>query len=264
VLNGMVTNRQGGRFGLEKAVAFQVSASGTTIVTDTGVVSVSTDAKVGAAATYEDIWAPNAIPPIPDQLDPGECEFGPAPSGLPHLNNNVRVSDDRSFIVYTSNDDNFHPQICASTDGGHSFLSTDLSVPVDAAADAPTGILFTDRMHGITWFGNEFATPYVQRTSDGGATWTPVALPSSIATHGIDMPVGFFAADGLHGWLAGFDYGPGKAFAIATADGGATWTAVDGIAAAVDQAGGTKLYAGFALDAKHVWFGGDAGVLIHN
>jgi hypothetical protein len=78
------------------------------------------------------------------------------------------------------------------------------------------------------------------------------------------MPVGFFAADGLHGWLAGFDYGPGKAFAIATADGGATWTAVDGIAAAVDQAGGTKLYAGFALDAKHVWFGGDAGVLIHN
>jgi hypothetical protein len=27
---------------------------------------------------------------------------------------------------------------------------------------------------------------------------------------------------------------------------------------------GQKLYSGFALDATHIWVGGDAGLLMHN
>ena len=46
--------------------------------------------------------------------------------------------------------------------------------------------------------------------------------------------------------------------------GSATWTTVAGVGAAVDKAGSLKLYSGFALDATHVWLGGDAGLLMHN
>jgi hypothetical protein len=119
-------------------------------------------------------------------------------------------------------------------------------------------------MHGVTWFGNQGALPYVQRTTDGGATWHAVALPATVAASHVELPVGFFAPDGQHGWLAGFDYDASQAVAITTADGGATWTPVSGVGAAVDAAGGQKLYAGFALDDKHVWLGGASGVLIHN
>lgn len=263
-LTGMARDHTNGTFGLEHALAYQVSPTGTTIATDTGVIAVSIDASAPTATTYEDVWAPTGIPPIPDVLEPGECEFGPATTGLPAVNNSVRVSEDRSFIVYTSNDDNFHPQICISTDGGHSVFATNLDVADDLTGFSPTGVLFTDRMHGITWFGNQLATPYVQRTTDGGATWHNVALPAAVATSNVELPVGFFAPDGLHGWLAGFDYGVSRAVAITTADGGETWTTVSGVGAAVDAAGGSKLYAGFALDEKHVWFGGVDGALIHN
>lgn len=263
-LNGTAEGREHGMFGLEKALAFQVSPTGTTIASDTGVISASIDAKPPTETTYEDIWAPTGVPQIPAVFEPGECEFGPANTGLPAVNNSVRVSADRSFIVYTSNDDNFHPQICISTDGGHSFFATNLNVAEPLTGFSPTGVLFTDRMHGITWFGNQEATPYVQRTTDGGVTWHDVPLPAAIARSKAEFPAGFFAPDGLHGWLAGFDYGASLAVAITTADGGETWTTVSGVGAAIDAAGGSKLYAGFALDEKHVWIGGKDGALIHN
>ena len=38
------------------------------------------------------------------------------------------------------------------------------------------------------------------------ATWTAVAIPSSIASHGLELRYGFFAPDATHGWLVGYDY----------------------------------------------------------
>ncbi|HEX4417087.1 MAG TPA: hypothetical protein VH165_04265 [Kofleriaceae bacterium] len=42
------------------------------------------------------------------------------------------------------------------------------------------------------------------------------------------------------------------------------WSAVPGVGDAVDAFHGSKLYSGFALDATHVWVGGEGGLVMHN
>lgn len=260
----LTKNGEGDQFGIEYTLAFQLSATGTTVVRDTGVVTTSDDPNPGPNTVYEDVWAPNASAPIPETLTPDECPNGPRGAGLPRTRNSVHVSADRRFIAYTSNDDDFHPEVCISTDFGHSFIAHVLDVPEDAQDFTPTGVVFTDALNGIVWFGSQTAGAYVKRTTDGGVTWKDGALPAAIAAHDLELPAGFFAPDGKHGWLAGFDHGTNVALLITTADGGATWTKVDGVGDAVDKAGGLKLYSVFAVDATHVWLGGDGGLLMHN
>jgi len=260
----LTKNGEGDQFGIEYTLAFQLSATGTTIVRDTGVVTTSDDPDPGPDTVYEDVWAPNATQPIPETLTPDECPNGPRGAGLPRTRNSVHVSADRKFIAYTSNDDDLHPEVCISTDFGHSFIAHVLDVPEAAQDFTPTGVVFTDALNGIVWFGSQSAGAYVKRTTDGGVTWKDGALPSAIAAHDLEFPAGFFAPDGKHGWLAGFDHGSNAALLITTADSGATWTKVYGVGDAVDKAGGLRLYSGFALDASHVWLGGEFGLLMHN
>jgi photosystem II stability/assembly factor-like uncharacterized protein len=240
-----------------------VTPAGTTFVRDTGVVTVSNDAP-GPSASFQDVWAPAATQPIPDPVPADECQIGPRGSGLPRTHDSVYVSADRQLIAYTANEDTQAPEICISNDGGRSFFPHRLAVPEAAAEYTPTGVVFTGPMIGIAWFAQPTAGTYVKRTSDGGKTWGDVALPSAVASSDLELPTGFFAPDGQHGWLAGFDHGASRAVVLATSDGGASWTTVAGVADAVDAFHGGKLYSGFALDATHIWLGGEGGVVMHN
>jgi hypothetical protein len=246
------------RFGIEAVLAYQVTATGTTIVRETGIVSVS-DGPPGPNASYQDIWAPVFDPGLPA----AQCQVGPRGSNATTPRNSVYVSTDRRFLAYASYQA-FGPVICISTDGGASFYPHALDVPSDLAHVAPTGVTFTSPTTGITWFASRTAGAYVKRTTDGGTTWTDVALPRELVSDSLEIPAGFFAPDGQHGWLAGFDYTTSAALVLATIDSGASWARVTDVAEAVTAAHGDKLRCGFALDATHVWLGGDRGVVLHN
>src|SRR5436309_6934249 len=58
-------NGMGDHLGIEFALAYRVTATGTTFVRDTGVVTTSGTAP-GPDTVYTDVWAPNAVPPIPE------------------------------------------------------------------------------------------------------------------------------------------------------------------------------------------------------
>jgi hypothetical protein len=264
--NDVITSRDGGATftiekngnlaGIEPVIGYKVSASGTTLVRKTGVVTTSTSAP-GTSASYTDVWAPNAVPSIPAQVPATMCKGGPLGTGVPTTRDSVYVSSDRNFIAYTSNPGTFEPQICISTDGGRSFTPRKLTIPEAADDYPPTGVTFTSATNGITWFASSVAGTYLKRTTDGGSTWTDVALPASIASHSMQLPAGFFAPDGQHGWLAGYDLTASASLLLATTDGGATWSTVD---VGADD----KLFSGFALDATHVWLGGEHGLVLHN
>lgn len=252
------------RFGIEPVIAYQLSSSGTTMIRKSGVVTTSTGTP-GPSTTYVDVWAPNANPPMPNPVPDDMCQGGPLGTGVPHTRYSAYVSPDRNFIAYTSN--RFHqPEICISTDGGRSFHPRALDV-AESAIDYPaTGVLFTNATTGLTWFAQPTADggSYIKRTTDGGTTWTDIALPAEIASSSIDLPAGFFLPDGQHGWLAGYDYDAREALLLSTTDGGLTWSKVGGVGAAVEAAGGDKLFTVFALAPDQVYLGGARGLLMHN
>jgi hypothetical protein len=247
--------KDGNLAGIEPVLALRQSASGTTIVRDTGVVSTAPSAP-GPSAVFTDVWAPNGDPPTPNPVPADMCQGGPLGTGAPVTRSSVYVSSDRQTIAYTSAP-SFDPQICISHDGGSSFYPVTLTVPSGSEDYPPTGILFANATTAITWQASQSTdgNAYIQRSTDGGMTWTSVALPGEIASHAIELPGGFFAPDGMHGWLVGYDHDSSGALALTTSDGGATWATES-----VDSE--HKLYSGFALDATHVWIGGEAGTLL--
>ena len=102
---------------------------------------------------------------------------------------------------------------------------------------------------------------YVLRSVDGGATFSPVTLPSALAGAPLELYGAFFLPDGQNGWIVGYDSVAEAGLALVTTDGGQTWTQADGVAAATSSA---KLHSVFALDTTHVWLGGENGTFIAN
>jgi hypothetical protein len=247
--------KDGNLAGIEPVLALRESNSGTTIVRETGVVSTSPSAP-GPSASFTDVWAPNGDPPTPNPVPADMCQGGPRGTGAPVTRASVYVSNDRQTIAYTSAP-NFDPQICISHDGGSSFHPVLLTVPDTADSVPPTGIAFANATTAITWWASQSApgNAYIQRSTDGGMTWTTVALPSDVASHELELPGGFFAPDGTHGWIVGYDHDSSHALVLSTTDGGASWASES-----IDSE--YKLYSGFALDATHVWIGGQAGTLL--
>ncbi len=82
-----------------------------------------------------------------------------------------------------------------------------------ATGHAINDIAFTDATHAVA-VGDDLT---ILKSADGGASWTPVALDSSLTTASL-RSVRFY--DALHG-MALTD----QAWALQTSDGGATWTA---------------------------------------
>jgi hypothetical protein len=243
------------RFGIDRILAYRVTASGTTMVSDSGVISSSTAAP-GPAAAYDDIWESDRSRPA------SQCQDGPKSASTPTTRYSAYVSPDRSLVAYTSAPGQV-PTICISTDGGRSFTARSLGV--STVTTAPSGVMFMTKKRGIAWFGSSASgSAYVKRTVDGGVTWTSATLPADLASAALELPVGFLGTDCMHGWLAGYDNTATSAVLLSTSDGGATWTRVAGVAEAVDAVGGDKLYSGFALDTAHIWLGGARGVVVHN
>lgn len=52
--------------------------------------------------------------------------------------------------------------------------------------------------------------------------------PSSAVSHDLAMNAAFFAPDGQHDWIIGFDHDTNHALGLASTDGGATRTSITG------------------------------------
>lgn len=256
----------GQEFGIERVLAMRSRASDTLMVADTGYLAATAQGAPGPKATWTTLWAPEANPPTPNPVPANECQAGPR-GGTPTQRGKVFVSGDGKLIAYVTSP-NFDPQVCLSTDGGKTFLPKVLpGVPSDAQDFSPNGVTFANATTGIAFWANNIypGISYVYRTTDAGQTWASVALPSDVTSKAVEFASAFFAPDGNHGWIVGYDYDASAPLLLRTDDGGATWKRSGGdLASKLAKGNGGKLFTGFALDADHIWVGGDWGVLAAN
>ena len=159
--------------------------------------------------------------------------------------------------------------MCISTDKGVTFYSVPLPglpSPNDVSAPGPIAVscLDSDRCFAFNGVDSEANTFYVYYTTNASmakaSTWTRATVPAALAgSDEVDPHQMFFAPDGVHGWLVGT--ASSVAMVLRTTDSGHTWTDVSGPVRAVTT---FKLAGGFALDADHVWVGGEHKTLIYN
>jgi hypothetical protein len=261
---GIESAEAGEQLGIEDVLVMRRRANDTLIVADTGYVSITPGAP-GPASVWTDTWAPEANPPVPNPVPADQCQSGPS-SPTPSQHTAAYVSPDGSLIAYGASP-SFDAQICVSTDGGKTFFPKVLPVAEDAKDFIPTGVTFASAKVGIAWWATSIypGLQYIYRTVDAGQTWTAVDLPSDVATKSIELASAFFAPDGTHGWMVGYNHDSSSALLLRTKDGGATWQSVaSDLAKKVSATGGGKLFTGFALDASHIWVGGNHGVLMAN
>jgi hypothetical protein len=262
---GIEPAASGDKFGIEEVLVMRRGASGTVMVGETGYVS-TTPGAAGPTALWTDTWAPEAIPSIPNPVPADQCQGGPH-SVVPAHSTSAYASPDGKLLAYVAAP-NFDAQICVSTDGGKSFFPKVLpGVPSDAQGIAPTGVTFATAQIGVTWWALSIypGLQYIYRTADGGQTWAPVALPAGAASQAIELASAFFAPDGTHGWMVGYDHDASSPILLRTKDSGASWELVaSDLAQKVAAAGGDKLFTGFALDATHIWIGGPRGLFLAN
>ena len=110
-------------------------------------------------------------------------------------------------------------------------------------------------------FGDGGATEpsYLYRSTSSltvGMDWVRAQIPDGPARSFRDVA---FAPDNLHGWLVGTE-APGRGLVLATEDGGATWS--DNLVADHPAFEGAELRSVFALDDRHIWVGGEGGLLL--
>jgi photosystem II stability/assembly factor-like uncharacterized protein len=217
----------------------------------------------GPNASYTDVFDPGSVPTVPDPIPADQCQDeikvnDSFASGL----GAVAFSSDGNTIAYTTySDADAFPEVCVSTDGGQTFHPTEFTGKPETI---PAGVIFPKPSAPstmIVYSGDltDQNANYVLRSTDGGATFSPVTLPSALANTPTQLYGAFFLPDGQNGWLVGYDGTADAGLALATTDGGQTWTQVDGVAAATSEA---KLHAVFALDTTHVWMGGERGTFI--
>lgn len=245
---------------LEKALALRVTAAGTVLVRDTGVVSRANSAP-GDSAAFTDVWAPDAIPSIPSPVPTDQCQDGPVSEQTPVEPQAAYVSADGNFLAYTSAPVGEPAQICISRDRGNSFYPSPLDVDLGVA---PFGVVFPTDQIGLTWYSNIFsaADAYLRRTTDGGRTWTEVAIPSELAGVRVSLRHVFFAPGGTVGWLVGYDLDAREPLLLKTRDSGATFEVLQsGLAEALPD---VSLFTGHALDENHIWVGGTLGGLAYS
>lgn len=248
------------QLGLERLFALRSHEDGIVAVSD-DYLATSPDGPA-PDAVWDYIWAPEASPPIPNPVPADQCQYAPAFDSA-GLTSSAHVGPDGTHIVYGSVE-NDETSICVSTDGGRSFFPKPISaIHPDAQGYPPQGVIFTTENDGVAWYANYVAAgrQWIAHTTDGGDTWDAVALPEEMADASVELRNGFFAPDGQHGWIVGYDYDAQRALLLKTNDGGATWARSGGdLGEKVAQAGGAKLHSGFALDADHIWVGGELGI----
>lgn len=219
----------------------------------------------GPTSSWSDIFDPGSNPTVPNPIPPDQCQDGiqvsdAFESGL----SSVTFSADGNTIAYsTLSDADGVPEVCVSKDGGQTFKPTLLTGKPQLK---PGGVIFpkaSDPSTLIVYSGDQVNADanFVLRSTDTGATFNPVTLPAGLTAKELKLYGAYFLADGMHGWIVGYDANADTGLALVTTDGGATWTVDAGVAAATG-AGTQRLHSVFALDASHVWMGGENGTFI--
>jgi hypothetical protein len=251
--------------GIEQVLAMRETSTGTFMFADSGYVDTAPTAP-GANADWTTVWAPEGVPPSPNPVPAADCQVMEK-NQVPAERTVAYVSPTGDLMAYVAVTADQTPIVCVSKDSGKNFLPTALpGLPDDATDFAPNGVVFTSAKAGITFWANNVypGEAYVYYTTNAGTTWKAATLPTA-KSHSIDFYSAFFAPDGTHGWITGFNYDSTTALLWKTSDGGVTWVASGGdLAAKTANSGIPKLYTGFALDANHIWVGGDYGILMAN
>ncbi|HEY3803433.1 MAG TPA: hypothetical protein VGL61_12530 [Kofleriaceae bacterium] len=244
--------------------AARVTASSITLVTDSVIATAASSP--GANVTYTTVFAaPPATPTVPDDFPATDCQEQPL---LVETMATAAISGDGQTIAYAAaSDADGVPEVCISTNGGSVTTFTELDqVPTEGAV-APSGVAIPNPASPsriITYYASQDADAgedYILVSTDSGATFGSNVIPNASGKRW-EFDYMFFAPDGMHGWLVGLDGtddGNPTSLALVTTDGGNTWSAdTTGLA----QASTARLEAGFALDATHVWVGGEGSTVL--
>jgi photosystem II stability/assembly factor-like uncharacterized protein len=117
--------------------------------------------------------------------------------------------------VYTG----FAPRLRRSQNGGQTW--TNIPLPFSSIYSPTNDLVFPTATTGFAGGGEVNGSGWVQRTTDGGTTWTPL-----VADAGRLVPRSLFFLDAQHGWVAGKRTTSGGVgpLILRTIDGGQTWT----------------------------------------
>jgi hypothetical protein len=219
----------------------------------------------GANAQWNDVYAPQALPPVPADIDAQRKADGTICNSEPTVPLNatqgVYVAPDLSLVAFPSGQNNQTgddtPGICLSTDNAHTFHHVEFAGLTGGTA----GVGCTSKDHCVAYADILEDPPagqaYVFVSNDASkgkaSTWTAAKMPA--LSDGTLFRYVFFAPDAMHGWLLGWKDGASPLI-FATADGGASWTA----ATSILGAGVTNFrpYSGVAVDASHIYIGGES------
>ncbi|MEO8797763.1 MAG: YCF48-related protein, partial [Polyangiaceae bacterium] len=260
----------GSNFALNAQLGIATNGTKWTMVSH-GRIWEATTATPGPAASWTNIFSPQASSPIPADIatqrsaDPTICNTDPDTSIQPQLTQATYVAPDLSIIVgpagavNQTGDDT--PGVCISTDGGHTFHHSAFAGLDDG--QGPVGVACTSKDHCVGYGGIQSndgtAVIYVTNNASSGATstWTKATIPTTPVDAGFRSAA--FAPDGMHGWIVGNSASNGSLM-YTTSDGGTTWTDATGTVKTL--AGDHRLHSVYVFDATHVWIGGEQGVLL--
>jgi hypothetical protein len=229
----------------------------------------STDAP-GKGALWTPIWSP-VDPSFPKnfaelyQKDKSLCIAEPGAAAAPKLVQPAHVAANLSVVLYTSGSSqrardrsSGEAGVCISTDGGKRFhLIAFKGVRSD---DGPAGVtcISSDRCFAYSGIRD---TKFIYATSNASqgkdSSWAATKLPALKEASVINNI--FFAPDGKHGWAVG-SIASSSPLVLTSNDGGESWK--DASASARAAAPNARLHSGFAVDATHIWLGGEKDTLL--
>ena len=224
----------------------------------------------GAGALWSALWSP-VSPSVPSNFealkraDPKLCDSDPGVSISPHLTQPGYVAPDLAVILHPSGTRNQRgtdsPGVCISTDGGQRFYHVEFKGIEDSVGPLGMTCLNANKCWAYGGVDYEAASAFVYSTSDAhkgvNSTWTKSKLPA--LRENTKFRSLSFAPDGSNGWLVGWS-GSGDTLMFQSSDGGLNWK--DATSTIRALASNARLHAVYALDATHVWIGGEGGVLL--
>ncbi len=260
-------------YGIAPLEALLETDDGYIALVGSGVVAISTEAPA-PGVTWTETWAPEGIPTTPNPFPEEGCAYGPRTRITENLNQIGDVSPDGQTVIYVGRSQDIGDEhvICVSHDGGQFFEPHVLDVGEEASAVGPTAAVMVSDTVGFVATSDFSAgaggTAAVWKTEDAGATWAKTTIPAAVNENVVQIATLFFAPGGEVGYAAG-QYGSADGpLLLKTTDGGNTWVEPSGVgslAAAMDGAGTFgRIYTGFALDADHLWVGGDHSGLFYS
>lgn len=243
------------------------TADGRWVYAITGTIYSGND-EPSPGALWLATWSPDNVP---DDLvqrhrdDPTLCMARPSVSISPALTRVAYVAPDLSVILYPAGARNQpgdeEPGVCISIDGAETF--SHVPFPEVEGDLGPLGVKCFGGDRCVAFGGLQYApeSAYIYVTNDATAgaasTWVRAELPR-LREDSRFRDVSF-APDGLTGWAVGAE-GAGSPLVMVTSDGGVTWSDATSTVRALAQ--GVRLHTVYAVDAGHVWIGGEDGLLL--